>query len=452
MNDLTTGSEKSVILKFTIPILIGNVFQQFYNIVDSIIVGRFLGEESLAAVSAGYNIINIILLIAIGFTLGTNLMTAKYFGAKDMINVKKTIDSSYIFIFISAMVVTFIGVIFIEQILMFFKVPDEILMQSKAYLKILFYGTFFSFAYNNLSSVFRGLGNSKTPLYFLILSSIINIVLDILFIVHFNLGVEGAAFATVIAQIVCFIGCFVCFNNMYKDLRFTVHRISFDKSIFKTSLMIGLPAAVQKLLISLGFVVIQVLTNSFGTATIAAFAVSSKLDSFAQIPSANLADALSVFTAQNIGAEKYERIDKGYKSTMIISAFLCIFITLLLLVFSKQLMSLFVNDYQVISIGEKYIKFVSIFYILYSFMIITNGLLLGYGNSVIALIGTIVSFICIQIPLAVMFSHTMGERGIYFAIPFGWSGGLALRIYFYRKLTNKNRRPADPKITGFIKN
>lgn len=216
--------------------------------------------------------------------------------------------------------------------------------------------------------------------------------------------------------------------------------------------MIGLPAAVQKLLISLGFVVIQVLTNSVGTVTIAAFAVSSKLDSFAQIPSANLADALSVFTAQNIGAEKYDRIDKGYKSTMMISTVLCILITLLLLFFSKQLMRLLVTDFQVISIGVKYIKFVSIFYILYSFMIITNGLLLGYGNSIIALIGTIVSFICIQIPLALILSSTMGASGIYSAIPFGWGGGLILRLYFYRKLTNKNKRADDYKITGVIKN
>lgn len=360
-------------------------------------------------------------------------MIAKYYGAKDMISVKKTIDSSYIFTFIFSIIITLLGIIFINQILRFFKVPYSIFTEAKSYLRILLYGTFFSFVYNNLSSIYRGLGNSKTPLYFLILSSIINIVLDTLFIVYFHLGSDGAAYATIIAQILCFVGSFIYFNNIYKDLKFTIRGMVFDKNIFKKSLTIGLPAAIQKTLISLGFVVIQVLTNSFGTETIAAFAVSSKLDSFTQIPSANLGDALSVFTAQNMGASKYKRIKKGYKSTLIISTVLCIFITFTFLCFSRQLMNLFVNDNKVINIGIKYIRFVSIFYILYSFMMITNGLLLGYGNSVIALIGTIVSFVCIQIPLSVIFSHIVGSSGIYLSIPFGWGGGLLIRLYYYKK-------------------
>lgn len=434
MNNLTEGNELHVILKFTLPILLGNIFQQFYNIADSIIVGKFLGPSSLAAISSSFNIINLILLIAMGLTLGTNILTARFFGAKDIIKIKSTIDTSFILSTIISFLITVLGFIFINNLLNFFYIPQNIFEESSSYLKLLLIGTFFIFSYNNLCSIFRGLGNSKIPLYFIIISTILNIIFDYIFILVFNLGSNGAAISTVISQGICFFGALIYFNTAYNKFKINLISLKFDLNIFISSFKIGFPAAVQKFLISLGLILIQILTNSFGTTVIAGFAAASKLDSFAQIPSANIGDALSVFTSQNIGAEKTDRIKKGFKSTLLISTILCFIITLICLLFSSSLMKLFTNDTNVISIGEKYIKTISLFYIFYSIMVISNGLLLGYGNTSVPLIGTIFSFVCFQVPLSIFLSRKIGPSGIYLAMPGGWIIGLLIRLYFVNKI------------------
>lgn len=432
MKDLTIGKEEQVILKFTIPILIGNIFQQLYNTIDSIIVGNFLGKNALAAVSASFNITLVILLIVMGLTLGTNILIARYYGAKDMEKVKKAIDTSYVFTFVLSLVITILGLLTISPILTFFRVPPEIMPETKTFLQILLIGTTCSFSFNTISSILRGIGDSKTPLYFLIISTIINIILDLVFIVLLKSNSSGAAIATVISQTFSFIGCFIYFNRIYPQFRFNIKNICFDRDIFKASFKIGFPSGIQKLFISGGFIVTQVLINGFGASSMAAFAAASRLDSFAQMPAANLGDALSVFTAQNLGACKADRVKKGYISTLIISSIVSLFISITVMAFSKNLMHLFVNDASVIKIGVSYLKIVSLCYIVYSAMNVTNGLLLGIGNSFVPMLSTLLSLWCVQIPISIFLTNKVGISGIWLGIPAGWITGFALRFSYYK--------------------
>ncbi|WP_297426785.1 MATE family efflux transporter [Clostridium sp.] len=431
MKDLTTGKEESVILKFTMPILIGNIFQQSYNIVDSLIVGNLLGKNALASVSASSNIMFAILLVVMGLTLGINILVARYFGAKDMLNIKKTIDTALIFSFILSLIITILGLINISHLLVFFNIPLEIMSESKTFLTILLIGTISSFFYNTISSILRGMGDSKTPLYFLIASTILNIFLDFLFIGILNLGSSSAAAATVISQTFSFIGCFIYFNNIYYEFKFNIRDIHFDLSILKLTLDIGFPVAIQKLFIAGGLIVIQVLTNGFGTDSVAALAIAGKLDSFAQMPALNLADALSIFTAQNLGANKPCRVRKGYFCTLAISFITCISITIIIVSSSRFLMRLFVSDLLVINIGQNYLTVVGLFYIVYAAMVVTNGILLGIGNSLIPMISTIISLWCVQIPISVFLINKIGISGIWIAIPIGWIAGFSVRFLYY---------------------
>lgn len=433
MKDLTIGNERTVILKFTLPILLGNLFQQLYNIIDSIIVGNFLGKNSLAVVSDCFNINFAIFLIIIGLTLGTNILTAKFYGAKNTAMVKQAIDTSYVFISITSILITLLGIMFSNYILIFFKVPHALMNEANLFFKILMLGTIGSFGYNTISSILRGLGDSKTPLYFLVMSTVINIFLDILFIVILKTKSYGAAFATIISQTISFMGIFIYFNKSYSEFKFNIKNINFSTYVFKLSLKIGLPAAIQKLFLSGGIIVNQILINSFGATSIAAFAAASKLDSFAQMPAANLGDALSVFTAQNLGANKKSRVKKGFISTFIIGFIICLIISAIVIIFSKNLMRLFVKDTSVINIGKNYLLMVGSFYIAYSAMNVTNGVLLGRGDSIFAMISTIVSLWCIQLPISIFMSYKIGVSGIWLGIPAGWVSGFALRLFFYFK-------------------
>lgn len=433
MKTLTTGKESSVILRFTLPILLGNLFQQLYSTIDSVIVGNMLGKDALAVVSDCFNITFAILLIIMGLTLGTNILIAKYFGAKDMKKVKESIDTAYIFLFILSSIITILGILFSKYILYFFKVPFRIQHEANLFLKILMLGTISSFGYNAVSSILRGIGDSKPPLYFLMSSSVVNILLDLVTIKSFKLGVYGAATSTILSQTFSFAGIFIYISKAYPQFKFNLKNIQFNKNVFKLSLKIGLPAALQKLFLSGGIIVNQILINSFGITSVAAYAAASKLDSFAQMPAANLGDALSVFTAQNLGANKPNRVKKGYHSTFIIGSILCLIISILIIIFSKSLMTLFVDDTNVIRIGIGYLTIVSSSYIFYSAMNVTNGVLLGTGNSISAMLSTVISLWCIQLPVSILLSHKIGIQGIWFGSPAGWISGFIARLLFYWK-------------------
>ncbi|MDP4142899.1 MAG: MATE family efflux transporter [Bacillota bacterium] len=431
MKDLTTGNEFKVIFTFSVPILIGNVFQQLYNTIDSIIVGKFLGKEALAAVGSSFNIMLLLVALASGLTLGTNILVSRYFGAKDFASVKKAIDTSYVFTLILSILVTILGICISKSILLLFSVPNEILPLAQTFLNIILLGTISSFFYNTISGILRSLGNSKTPLYFLILSTLLNIVLDIIFILLLNLGIGGTAFATVLSQTFAFICSLIYLNKTYPQLKFDIRNINFDLAIFKQNLKIGLPSGVQQALVTCGFLILQFLVNRFGPDAMAAYAAAGKVDSFAEMPVLNLGIAISTFISQNMGANKYDRIKKGYISTLGIGFIISILASTIVISFPKQFMNLFTNDSSVTQIGISYLSTIGLFYILYSTMVITNGVIIGLGNSLIPMLATTTTLWGIQIPLSIFLSRKMGIDGIWLAVPFGWLAGVIFRVTYF---------------------
>lgn len=433
MKDLTQGSEAKVIINFALPMLIGNVFQQFYTMVDSIVVGNFVGTTALAAVGIAFPVIFLMISLVMGLTMGTTVLVAQYFGAKDSAKVRAAVDTGYITLFWAGLAMSIIGVASTDWILVALKVPADVFPEASAYLRIIFAGLLAMFGYNAISAILRGLGDSKTPLYLLVAASLLNVVLDLLFVVGFGWGVPGVAWATVISQAASFVGGLVWVNRKNDLVRLDIRELRFDRDIFKHSLRIGLPTGVQQTMVSLGMMTLSRIVNGFGTTTIAAFSVASRLDSFASMPAMNLSQAISTFTGQNMGAGKTERVKRGHRSAVIIGAAISAVVGAAVLLFGKPLMSLFTRDVEVMATGAQYLAIVGATYILFSTMFINNGVMRGAGDAFIPMINTILALWVIRIPCALLFSGPlgMGATGIWLSVPAGWAMGAVFSTWYY---------------------
>lgn len=449
MKDFTTGNEAKHIFRFALPMLIGNVFQQLYNVVDSIIVGRYLGDKALAAVGASFPIIFMVIALIIGIGIGSSVVISQYFGAKNYEKVKQASDTTYIFLFFAGIAITIIGLLSGEYIFRLMRLPEELLPSAKTYLDIYMYGMVVMFGFNSVSSILRGVGDSKTPLYFLIVSTILNIVLDILFVLGFKWGIAGAAWATVIAQAFSFILATLYLERQKHMLRIGFKKIKFDWEIFRQTVRIGLPTGIQQTLVALGGMALMGIVNTFGTEVIAGFSAASRIDSLAVIPIMNFAASLSGFVGQNIGAGKIDRVKRGLWATIKMSAAFSLFITLIILLWGDKMMVVFTKNPQVVDIGYHYLMVVSIFYVFFAVMFCINGLLRGAGAAVIPMYITLLSLWVVRIPLAYLLSYTfnMGEAGIWWSIPIGWMMGTIGSIIYYRLGNWKNKSVVKPHLS-----
>jgi putative MATE family efflux protein len=432
MLDLTVGSERKQIFRFAIPMLLGNVFQQLYNIVDSIIIGQYLGKEALAAVGASFPLIFVLISLIIGIASGSTIIVAQYFGAKDMTNVKKSIDTLFVFLFFAAIAVTILGIAFSDLVFRLIQIPEDVLPQAKTYLTIYLSGIILFIGFNGISEVLRGLGDSKTPLYFLIIATLMNVILDILFIVVFKMGVAGAAVATIISQGGAFITAMIYLNRTHEFIRFSLSDIHFDREIFRQSVRIGLPSGFQQTFVSFGMLALLRIVNKYGTSTLAAYTVAGRIDMFAGLPAMNFGAALSTFVGQNMGANKPERIKKGFQATLLMTTVVSVLVSLGVIIFSRQLMSLFTTDTLVIEKGRLYLLIVSSFYVVFSFMFVSNGALRGAGDTFIPMIISLFALWVIRIPLSYFFSISMGEIGIWWGVPAGWVFGAVFSYIYYK--------------------
>ena len=432
MKDLTSGKESRLIFYFAMPMLIGNVFQQLYNIVDSIIVGNFLGKEALAAVGASFPIIFTLISMIIGIASGAMVVISQYFGAKDIERVKRTISTFYIFLFFASIFISAIGIYFSEEIFRLMQLPEEILPQAKSYLNIYLLGMISFFGFNGTSAILRGLGDSKTPLYFLIAATLFNIVFDILFVVVFKWGIEGAAFATVLSQTGAFLTTIFYLNKSHEVVKLQIRSLRFDRELFRKSLKIGLPSGIQQSVVALGMMAIMGIVNTFGTDVIAGYSVAIRLDSLAIMPAMNFSAALSTFVGQNLGANKQERVRKGLISTLLMSSVVSVFVTAILLLWGKSLMDLFTNDPEVVRIGYEYLTIVSLFYVVFSIMFSLNGVLRGAGDTLVPMFITLFSLWVMRIPSAYLLSQKFGETGIWWAVPIGMLTGTLLSFLYYK--------------------
>ena len=432
MQDLTTGNEGKLILKFAAPMLLGNVFQQMFSVVDSVVVGKFVGKQALAAVGASFPVIFIMVSLIIGLVMGTTVVIAQYFGAKDFVKVKRAIDTMYIYTTIAGIITTIIGLIISEPLLRLLGLPEELMPQALQYLRIYLAGNVIFFGFNGTSAVLRGLGDSKTPLYFLIIATVANIILVILFVAIFRWGVAGAAYATLLANGLAFGLAIFWLNKTHKFIRIALGGLHFDRETFRQSLRIGLPTGIQQTLIALGALALLGIVNKFGTDVIAGFSVASRLDMLATIPSMSFSQALSTFVGQNIGANKPERIRAGLISTVRMSGIVTIVTTLIIIFGGHLLMRLFTNDHEVIRLGDQYLTIVSSFYILFTIMFIYTGLMRGAGDTLVPMFISLLSLWVIRIPMAWFLSGKIGAIGIWWAIPAGWLIGLILSFTYYK--------------------
>ena len=439
MKDLTKGNESKLIFYFALPMLLGNVLQQLYNTVDSWVVGNFVGKEAMGAVTLSFPIMFLLISMIMGVTMGSTILLSQYYGAKDMKRVKGTIDTAYIFLFFSSIIITIAGLILSGPILRIMRTPADIMPQAQAYLNVIFIGMIFMFGYNSIGAVLRGLGDSKTPLLFLIISTVINIVLDLFFVLILKWGVSGVAWATVIAQAVSFIFGVYHLNKNHEVLRFNIKNMVFDKEIFRLSLKLGLPSGVQQMLFSFGMMAMQTMVNNFGTDTVAGFGVAGRIDSFATMPLMNFGAAISTFVGQNIGANKPERVRKGYLSTLLMSSVVCIIVGGLIMLFSRQFVSFFNPDSAVIEVGASYLLIVAPFYLVISTMFITNSVMRGAGDAIFPMISSLVALWLIRIPVAYVLSGKMGANGIWWAVPVGWTSGMIITMVYYKTGRWKNK-------------
>ncbi|MCK4920765.1 MAG: MATE family efflux transporter [Bacteroidales bacterium] len=446
MKDLTVGNEGRNILTFTIPLLIGSVFQQMYNIVDSIVVGRVIGKEGLAAIGNAFPIMFTLIALIIGIAFGGTIIISQYFGAKDYEKVKKTIGTLYIMMFSMAAFLSILGLIFLDPILSIVNIPEDVYPQAKSYIQIIIGGIIVFFGFNGTTAILRGLGDSKTPMYFMIISTLTNIVLDILFVVKFKWGIEGAAWATIISQGGAFLTAVIYLNKTHKLISIRIKDFNFDYKIFTQSLRIGLPTGFQHTFVALGMMALMKIVNNFGTDVIAAYSVAGRIDSIAMQPAMVFSQGLAAFVGQNIGAGRQDRVKKGLRATLIMSSVVSIVLSILISSTRSGLISLFNRDPEVIRIGGEYLLIVSAFYILFSIMFTYGGVLRGAGDTLIPMFITLVALWIIRIPIAWWLSDRIGETGIWWAVPMGMATGALFSFLYY--LTGRWKTKAVTKQSG----
>jgi putative MATE family efflux protein len=438
MRDLTEGKEGSLIFKFAIPMLLGNVFQQLYTIVNSVIVGHVLGKTALAAIGASFPIIFALISMIIGIATGSTIVIAQYFGAKDLDKVRKSVDTMYIFLFIASIVISILGIIFSESIFRFTGLPEEVIPEAKIYINIYLAGIIFLFGFNGTSAALRGLGDSKTPLYFLVIANVVNIFLDLLFMVVFKMGVEGAALGTVISQAGAFITMIIYLNRKNELVKLYIRKLQFNKEIFIKSIKIGVPTGFQQTFVALGMIALYGIVNKHGTDVIAAYSAAGRLDSLASLPAMNFGAALSAFVGQNLGANKPHRVKNGLKATFLMTSVVSIAVTILNVFFGRYIMAMFTTDINVIEVGYQYLVIVSSFYIVFSTMFVIGGVMRGAGDTLIPMFITLFALWVVRIPMAYFLAPRFGVIGIWWAIPIGWIIGMTLSYGYY--LTGRWKR------------
>lgn len=431
--ELTVGQPCKLILLFMLPIFIGNVFQQMYFLVDSLIVGRVIGLNALAAIGATGPFIFLIISFVFASTQGFTIITAQKFGAGNLDLVRKSFAASIILSSLVSLILTLISTPFSYILLDFLKTPHDIINSSANYLVIMFAGIFATVFYNLASNIIRALGDSKTPLYFLILSSFINIFMDILFIIKFNMGIKGAGYATVISQAISTILCVSYMFIKFPVLRLKKADWNLSKKFLYEHLRIGIPMGLQMSVMTLGIIAIQYTLNTLGSTTIAAFTTAIRIDQmFSQVFIA-LGATMAVFAAQNFGANKINRIKQGVKSAITIA--ICLSLTIIVLIsgFSKYMILWFMSEInqEVVTLAQQYLYIIMFFFILFGLLMIFRNVMQGMGHVMAPLISGICELFA-RIFCAIVLGNYFGYIGVCVATPAAWFAGTIILYMMYK--------------------
>lgn len=435
--DLTTGSITGNILLFALPLMCGNLLQQMYNIADTWVVGRFLGADALAAVGSSYTLMVFLTSVILGLCMGSGAAVSMDYGSGRADEMRRSIFLSFVLIAAISLLLNVLVYVFIDPILALLRVPTDVIPLMKTYLLIIFAGIAATFLYNYCASVLRAIGNAVVPLLFLAVSAVLNVALDLCFVIVLRLGVGGAAFATVLAQFVSGIGILLYILLRFPDLRPKKDDCRCSRKALGRILNLSLMTCLQQSIMNFGILMIQGLVNSFGTVIMAAFAAAVKIDSFAYMPVQDFGNAFSTFVAQNFGAGKSDRIRRGMRSACCTSAVFSLVISLLVVLFAKPLMSIFIDPSEtaIIAAGVTYLRIegacylgIGILFLLYGYYRAVNKPLMSVILTVASL-GTRVALAYALAPLP-----AVGVIGIWAAIPIGWALADAIGIGYYAYL------------------
>lgn len=436
--DMTSGKPIKLIWNFTIPLLIGNVFQQLYNMADTFIVGRTIGVHALASVGSTGSIIFLILGFANGLTAGLAIPLAQRYGAKDYLGVKRSFYVSILISAVVAILLTILSMVFCRQILEVMQTPAEIIDGAYDYLMVIFAGIFSSMAFNLLSNIFRSIGDAKTPLYFLVIACIMNIILDIVFIAGFGMGVEGAGYATVLSQIFSALACILYIWKKIPILRLNSKDFVAESSDVREHVRISFPMAFQSSIIAIGAIIIQITLNQLGATAVAAYTAAQKIDQVAILPMMSFGVTMATFVAQNYGAKKYDRIWRGVRDCIKLSLTFAISVGIILNLFSPIFIRAFVGvgHEEVVELGAIYFITNGTMYSLLSLLFIYRYTLQGVGKTFTPTVAGIME-LCMRAFAAVVLSNLYGYTGATMANPLAWLGSLIPLMIAYYLFKNK---------------
>lgn len=438
--DMTVGSPWQQILRFTVPMLLGNVVQQLYSTVDSIVVGRYVGDNALAAVGSAAPILNLLLVLFIGISMGATIMVAQYLGAKDRNALSWTIGNCFTLIFIASIAMTVIGVAITRPMLRLLRTPESIMDWCSDYLIILFLRSIGLGFYNILSGVLRGMGDAISALIYLVVASVINIALDLLFVANFGMGVSGVALATIIAQGISAILCINRLRKMNDVFDFGFKFFKWNSQYAGKIIKLGLPSGITQAIFSMSIVLVQSLTNSFGEQLIAANVIVQRVDGFAVLPIFSFGSALTTYAGQNIGAGDRERVEKGSRQGLFMSLLFSVIIVAVILIFGRGLMSIFTKTTELVDLSMHLMRILAVGYILMALIQALTGVMRGAGDTVTPMWISIIETFFLRMPLAyimVYFSRSeaypIGNQDmIYYSLLIAWGIGAVMSILFYR--------------------
>ena len=418
---LTEGNITRALIKFSIPMILGNLLQQLYNVADTFIVGHYIGTDALAAVGSSFTIMTFLTSIILGLCMGSGILFSMFYGAKQLDKMKTSFFVSFVGIGIFSIGLEIVCLLAIDLILNFMNIPRDIFTDTHQYLFIIFLGLVFTFIYNYFSSLLRALGNSKIPLIFLALASIINIGLDIYLVAEVAMGVAGAAVATLIAQAFSAIGIMLYVFLSQKELLPQRKHWHFEREIFEKIKAYSLSTCIQQSVMNFGILMIQGLVNSFGLVTMSAFAAAVKIDSFVYMPVQDFGNAFSTYIAQNKGAGLEERIHKGFKVAVVMASIFCIFISALVFIFADKLMLIFIESSksEIIYQGAQYLRIEGACYLGIGCLFLLYGYYRGVGKPGISVVLTVIS-LGTRVVLAYLLAPLFGTLAIWWAIPIGW--------------------------------
>jgi len=448
--DMTRGSPTRLIAAFSIPLLVGNIFQQMYNMVDSIVVGNYVGSSALTAVGTGFPVVFLLASLFIGFSMGATVMIAQYIGAGDRERVARTVDTLYSVLLILIVPLSVLGVVLTTPLLTAIRVPAEAFDQARIYCIVIFAGGVGSLGYNINAGIMQGLGDSKTPLLFLAIACVINIILDLVFVLAAHLGVFGVALATVIAQICSWLFGIFYINRKYPFLHIRFIPLRIDRELLRQIIRLGVPSAIHQCQFSVSILIMQALINGFGNDFSAGFTAANKIDSFAFMPIQSFCTATTTYVGQNMGAGRLDRVKQGTRSALVLSTVVCLVMTAVVIPFRRPLLMLFNRESAVVAAGEAYLLRVMTPMFVLAVMFILSSVLRGAGSTVVPMVASVVSQWGARVPTAYLLAYLFGPEELYWSYLIGWLLGLAICLVSYLRGRWKEKcvvaRDQEPEI------